>query len=145
MLEICLTSPALARPGHQTSASVQDDIYGAEIYGEAVPQYERPAPSAVEEPELPAYEPLYSVKQVSKVLYRGWEAPALCRHVFGLLTCKRRLNAIVRVFQENPASASEDGEVEELRQQLSESAAREADLEVTLVHCEARAALCSQT
>ncbi len=47
---------------------MQDDIYGAEIYGEAVPQYERPAPSAVEEPELPAYEPLYSVKQVSQSL-----------------------------------------------------------------------------
>lgn len=73
MLVVCLTSPALTRPVYQTSSSVQDDIYGAEIYGEAVPQYERPAPSAVEEPELPAYEPLYSVKQVRQrlVLWMG--------------------------------------------------------------------------
>ena len=43
-------------------ACLQDDIYGAEIYGEAVPQYERPAPSTAEA-DVPAYEPLYSVKQ----------------------------------------------------------------------------------
>ena len=41
---------------------LQDDIYGAEIYGEAVPQYERPAPSK-SEADVPAYEPLYSVRQ----------------------------------------------------------------------------------
>ena len=43
-------------------ACLQDDIYGAEIYGEAVPQFERPAPSTAEA-DVPAYEPLYSVKQ----------------------------------------------------------------------------------
>ncbi len=41
-------------------------MYGAEIYGEAVPQYERPAPAA-EEPQLPAYEPLFSAKQVCEL------------------------------------------------------------------------------
>ncbi|KAK9843755.1 hypothetical protein WJX81_004983 [Elliptochloris bilobata] len=70
----------------------EDDIYGAEIYGEAVPQYERPAPSAAEA-DVPAYEPLYGVKQ------------------------------------EAAASASDKEELEELRQQVADSAAREADLQ----------------
>ncbi len=83
-----------------------------------MPQYERPAPAA-EEPQLPAYEPLFSAKQV-------WRAP-LC---IASLHSANASHGLRLAAQDKGASPSGHGEEDELRQQLADSKAREADLEV---------------